>query len=134
MKDPTRAPFYACLYHGLCAIAREHGYALAIHGSVTRDLDVIAVPWTDSAVSAVELRDALMRHIGALDYEGLTRRNHPDNEELVQKILSDVRALKHNPVDADGAELKPHGRRSWNLYMDFAAKVDLSIMPRINKT
>lgn len=130
MKDPTRAPFYACLYHGLCDIARRHGYALAIHGTVTRDLDLIAVPWTDSAVDAVTLRDALMAHIGAVDYEGLTRRQFPDNEELVQKILGDERARKKEPHDADGACLKPHGRRAWNLYMDFGAKVDLSVMPR----
>lgn len=46
MKPPTRAPFFACIYHGLCDVARARGYALAIHGTVTSDLDLIAVPWT----------------------------------------------------------------------------------------
>lgn len=132
MKEPSRAPFFACLYHGLCGIARKHGYALSIHGTVTRDLDLVAIPWTAEAVPAEELRDALMAHIGAVDYEGLTRRQFPDNEDLVQQILRNERERKQEPHDAAGACLKPHGRRAWNLYMDFGAKVDLSIMPRVS--
>lgn len=30
-------------------IAREAGYSIAIHGSLKRDVDLIAVPWTDEA-------------------------------------------------------------------------------------
>lgn len=132
MKPPTRAPFFACLYHGLCDIARKHGYALTIHGTVTRDLDLVAIPWTNEAVDAVTLRDALMAHIGAVDYEGLTRRQFPDNPDLVKQIVENDRNRPgREPHDADGACLKPHGRRAWNLYMDFGAKVDLSVMPRL---
>jgi hypothetical protein len=47
MKAATRAPFYACMYHGLCDIARQHGYALAINGTVTTDLDLVADEWSD---------------------------------------------------------------------------------------
>lgn len=131
MKDPTRAPFYACLYHGLCGIARKHGYALAIHGTVTADLDLVAIPWTNEAVGPVELKDALMAHIGACDYEGITRRQLPDNPELVKQIVDGENARPgREPHDSDGACIKPHGRRAWNLYMDFGCKVDLSVMPR----
>ena len=129
MKPPTRAPFYATLYPGLCDIARKHGYALAIHGTVTADLDLIAVPWTPEAVPAEELRDALMRHIGALDFEGLTRRQFPTNDDLVQQIVRNERAKNPERLDATGAAIKPHGRRAWNLYLEHGCKVDLSIMP-----
>lgn len=131
MKEATRAPFYACLYHGLCEVARAHGYALAIHGTVTRDLDLVAVPWTEAAVDALTLRDALMKHIGACDYEGITRRTHGDDENFVQQIVAHVRAAEKEPRDETGAAIKPHGRRAWNLYLDFGAKVDLSVMPRV---
>jgi len=132
MKDPNRAPFYACLYHGLCDIARKHGYALAIHGTVSRDLDLIAVPWTAEAVPAEDLRDVLMDHIGAVDYEGLIRRQFPNKPDLVKQIVdNDRNRPDREPHDASGACLKPHGRRAWNLYMDFGATVDLSVMPRV---
>lgn len=28
-------------------IAREHGYALSVHGSVARDIDIVAIPWVE---------------------------------------------------------------------------------------
>lgn len=130
MKPPTRAPFYACMYHGLCETARKHGYALAIHGTVTTDLDLVAIPWTEEAVDAVQLKDALMDHICAVDYEGLTRRQLKD-EALVQQVLERERERKEKD-DETGATIKPHGRRAWNLYLDHGAKVDLSVMPRAN--
>lgn len=37
------------------ALAKEVGYAIGVHGSLERDLDLIAAPWTISAVSAPEL-------------------------------------------------------------------------------
>lgn len=48
MKPATTAPAYAAMYHELAEVARKHGYALAIHGSLARDFDLIAIPWTDN--------------------------------------------------------------------------------------
>jgi len=47
MKDPTLAPIYACLYPELTAIARKHGYAMAVHGTLGRDFDLICIPWIE---------------------------------------------------------------------------------------
>lgn len=38
---------YAMFYEYLKDIAREYGYNLLIHGSMERDLDLVAVPWED---------------------------------------------------------------------------------------
>ena len=38
MKDPSYAPTYCALYPALANIARSHGYALAIHGTLGRDV------------------------------------------------------------------------------------------------
>lgn len=38
---------YANVYQTLVPVARAHGYALAVHGSMARDLDLIAVPWIE---------------------------------------------------------------------------------------
>jgi hypothetical protein len=128
MKDPNRAPFYASMYHGLCQTARKHGYALAIHGTLDRDLDLVAIPWTEEAGDPITLKDDLMRHIHACDYADVHRRQG-FSEELVQEIL------KTHDQDAEiNGEKKPHGRRSWNLYHEHGSKVDLSVMPRIMPT
>lgn len=47
MKPANYAPVYACLYPELAEITRKHGYALAVHGSLARDFDLICVPWRE---------------------------------------------------------------------------------------
>ncbi|HWT40978.1 MAG TPA: hypothetical protein VN081_06995 [Dongiaceae bacterium] len=47
MKDANYAPMYCALYPQLAGVARRHGYALAIHGSLGRDMDLICIPWIE---------------------------------------------------------------------------------------
>lgn len=57
---PNFGPAYAAaMYPGLAAIFHRHGYALACHGSLARDFDLIAVPWAES-VSGV---DAVLKDV-----------------------------------------------------------------------
>lgn len=43
---PNYAPIYAAaLYPELCKIFQKHGWALTVHGSLARDLDLVAIPW-----------------------------------------------------------------------------------------
>jgi hypothetical protein len=49
MKPANNAPIYIGAYRELAEIARKHGYAMAVHGSVARDLDLICIPWIDDA-------------------------------------------------------------------------------------
>lgn len=49
---PNYAPIYAAaLYPQLARIFVDNGYALAVHGSLARDFDLIAVPWVDKPSS-----------------------------------------------------------------------------------
>lgn len=58
--EPCYAAVYAAaLYPELVTIGREHGYALAVHGSLRRDFDLVAVPWTDEACEPQTLIDAI---------------------------------------------------------------------------
>jgi len=38
---------YAMFYEQMKNIAMEYGYNLVVHGSMNRDLDLIAIPWTN---------------------------------------------------------------------------------------
>jgi hypothetical protein len=51
---------YMELLPKLREIAKSNGYALALHGSVKRDMDVIAVPWIEDVSNPYELWLALM--------------------------------------------------------------------------
>lgn len=49
---PNFGPAYAAaMYPDLAKIFQKNGYALAVHGSLARDLDLIAVPWA-AAITA----------------------------------------------------------------------------------
>lgn len=68
---------YATLYPKLREVARQHGYALALHGSLVKDLDVVAVPWTEDAADPVTLAKALTtRAHGFIPEGGIAERLH----------------------------------------------------------
>ena len=57
---PSYAPVYAAaLYPELAILARKHGYALAVHGSLQRDFDLVAIPWVENPGTPDELLDAI---------------------------------------------------------------------------
>lgn len=64
MKPVHAKPqLYAYYFEGMKTIARDMGYNLVIHGSMARDLDLVAIPWVDDPKSELELIDALSLHI-----------------------------------------------------------------------
>jgi hypothetical protein len=84
MKEANFAPVYACLYPELATIARAHGYAMAVHGTLARDFDVICIPWTDEAADPEVIIQAILdkfaiRRIGEL---------HPMKHGRVAQTLS----------------------------------------------
>jgi hypothetical protein len=69
---PNYAPVYAAaLYPKLAKVFQKHGYALAVHGSLARDFDLIAVPWAENVSSheevIKEITRGYIRQIGAPD-------------------------------------------------------------------
>lgn len=61
------AVYTAALYPDLCKLFQRHGYALAVHGSLARDLDLVAVPWAEKlsarAVVLKELTETFTIHV-----------------------------------------------------------------------
>lgn len=47
------------------SLAREVGYSVGIHGSLKRDVDLIAVPWADDAKDWMTLVDNLCHGLNA---------------------------------------------------------------------
>lgn len=88
--------------------AKEAGYALTIHGSLNRDIDLVAVPWSELNVWTA---DALLESLcGAV--RGVTGR-----------------CSLHGDWTA-----KPHGRRAKGLIAwcgESTAHLDISFMPAV---
>lgn len=96
-------------------IAEHHGYAIGVHGTQRRDLDLIAAPWVEHADSADELAHAIA--------DGLAG------------------AIVIHNNDGTICDERPHGRRGYVIGGPGAqvrrgefhvgpAYIDLSVMPR----
>lgn len=50
-----RAAFYACMWDDIRQCAMDNGWAVALHGSLNSDMDIMAMPWVDDVISFEEL-------------------------------------------------------------------------------
>jgi hypothetical protein len=89
------------MYSILHEVANEHGYALAVHGSMKRDFDILAVPWVESPSTTNELFEAI---------KNSTAKYFIEDEKL------------NEPTE------QPHGRISYSIPVDGGYYLDLSIM------
>lgn len=85
-------------------VAMRHGYAISIHGSCKRDIDLIATPWVIEAS-----RD----------------------EKLVEAIAIAVDGyLENSTLQKPNPSIKPHGRKAWVILLPGKPTyIDISVMP-----
>lgn len=56
-----RAVFYAAMWNDLRQAALSKGWALALHGSLANDMDIMAMAWVEGASSPLEMVSELRR-------------------------------------------------------------------------
>lgn len=66
MEKPThvKPSLYAHYFLQLKEIAFAYGYNLVVHGSMNRDLDLVAIPWVDNPKPEFEMIEALKDYLG----------------------------------------------------------------------
>lgn len=114
---------YELLIGPLRERAKDLGYALAVHGTLKRDIDLIACPWTNEAVDPKNFAEQLR-----LVVEKVNGYAQPGDREVSEYFL-------------DGCPGgKDHGRLVWTWYLDKKGSddchgpyIDLSVMPRIRE-
>lgn len=115
-KPPSngRACFYAIILPHAIKAARSCGYALAVHGSLVNDLDLVAVPWVKDARPAEDLVRAVVEAVGGF-VPGC----------MMPGIPMDAACI------AGAGHDHPHGRRVWNICWGGRSLIDLGVMPRV---
>lgn len=110
--DKTKE-YYNILIKPLSHIAYRYGYALATHGSLGFDIDLIACPWRDGCADAESLANAI--------------------KQATKQIIGYAEIWS-----CDECKLpikKPQGRLAWTFYLVMenigysGPYIDLSIMP-----
>lgn len=90
--------------------ADSKGYAIGVHGSMARDIDLIACPWREGASSAEEVAEAI---------RAAAEKANPLGVAFV---------AGHDPCP----RAKPHGRLCWSFHLGGGPYIDLSVMPRLS--
>jgi hypothetical protein len=60
----VKPSLYAYCYEAMKVIAKDHGYNLVLHGSMNRDLDLIAIPWVHNPKPESEMIKAFSDYLG----------------------------------------------------------------------
>ncbi len=111
MKKPihVKPSLYAYYFYDLKEIALKYGYNLVLHGSLNRDLDLIAIPWVKEIGNTDEMISEFALYLGG--------ENMVMSEEQVNCF--------------------PHGRKSYVINVNrggFSSEdpqyyLDISVMP-----
>ena len=106
------ACIYAQILPRIRLAAKDLGYAVAIHGTMTRDLDLLAVPWVKEAVEPIALVKAVADAVGGY---------------IIGDRTDERGYISEHPTE------QPHGRKSWNICWGGKVFIDLSVMPLVPK-
>lgn len=99
--------YYDVLIAALKHVAYRCGYAITVHGSLKRDIDLVACPWRDSCISA----NSLVK----------------DLREAAEIIIGFG--------ELTGPEKKPCGRLAYSIHLTYEGPrncyLDISVMPSV---
>lgn len=76
----AKPSLYAHYFFQLKEIALKYGYNLVLHGSMNRDLDLIAIPWQENIGSHEEMIEEFTNEIGGdlMFANGVNRSHAPE--------------------------------------------------------
>jgi hypothetical protein len=116
-KKPVhvKAAMYALFFYDLKRIAKRYGYNLVLHGSLARDMDLIAIPWVDDPKPEQNMVKAFQRYLTGCTTVG------PDG-----KVISGVLPGNRHSYIIDIN--RGNKRGEWMRYKDERYYVDLSVV------
>jgi hypothetical protein len=122
-------PQYKQLIEPLREVAHRLGYALAVHGTLKRDIDLIACPWTSHAVPGRALAKAIQ--CKAREIVGYAEPHPMEMTCSNPKYFRD--GLTGYAAKCGRIAAKRHGRKCWTFHLTRTHDgpyIDLSVMPR----
>jgi len=116
-------PYYSIIYAQLDRIVQRFGWALTLHGSMSRDMDIVLIPWTEDAEHEDKVIDAIKIFVEGKHITAMRKRN----EKKINASSKD--GMAHFSITE-----KPHGRKAITLFIGISSYyLDISIMPRIEQ-
>ena len=101
----AKPSLYAFYFETIKAIGLQYGYNIVLHGSMNRDLDLIAIPWEETVKDKDQMIDEIASTIGGI-------------------LMMCDRSIENQ--EGTRYTYKPHGRMAYiiNINRDFEIKYD----------
>lgn len=101
-------PDYAAFLTKSRIIAKQEGYAIAIHGSLTRDFDLVAIPWIQDCRKPVNLVTRLCFNTGWKTQDGdpIEREHGRLVWSLIREEFGDPRFIDFSVMPAISSQNK----------------------------
>lgn len=114
----AKPSLYAYYFYDLKEIALKYGYNLVLHGSLNRDMDLIAIPWQEELGDADKMIEAFTEIIGG---------------ELVPQEVHNKYCFPHGRISYV-INLNRTGRWEDDRLVDQQYYIDISVIPTPNKS
>lgn len=77
-----KAVFYAAMWNDFRQSALDKGWALALHGSLANDMDIMAMPWTEEASHPLDMILAIKKCFDKPEEIKLSTCEMPNNRRV----------------------------------------------------
>lgn len=123
----ARPSLYAYYFEALKEICQNYGYNLVLHGSMNRDLDLIAIPWQEEVGDAEQMVLDMCAYIGGW----IQPMERKVNEKMELETTSIYRTGPHGRmqfiININRDSIK--GYSESDDFPDVQIYIDLSVMP-----
>ena len=127
----AKPSYYAIMFEPLKVIALKYGYNLVLHGSLNRDMDLIAIPWNESVGVVEDMMSEFCEYVGGEMLLCNQRRN--ENGEIVGDLFTEKpHGRKAYVIDIyRGGYINGGGFQDMTYHKDPQTYIDISVMPTI---
>jgi hypothetical protein len=107
----VKPSLYAYYFQDLKEIALEFGYNLVLHGSLNRDLDLVAIPWSEKLGSVRKMIEKMTKRLGGeILLRGSDKRKTINmyGEKPHGRIVYVININREHYIDENDGEYKHH--------------------------
>ena len=131
-KKPIHAKpsYYGIMFEPLKEIAIKYGYNLVLHGSLNRDMDLIAIPWIEGVGYDEAMIDEICEFIGG--EINLFSRLDENNNVVNERFTPKPHGRKAYVIDIfRGGYMSGSGFSDVTYFKDPQTYLDISVLPTI---
>lgn len=122
----AKPSYYAIMFEPLKEIATKYGYNLVLHGSLNRDMDLIAIPWVEELGDVKIMLNEFCNYVGG---ELLTWPEYKDGKTIEREYTQMAHGRRAYIIDIyRGGYLNGGGFQEMSYHQDPQTYIDLSII------